>query len=240
MTIGRPALALSALTACTLALTVMVIGDGSKLDAQIRQLHWQAAKPAVVVDALLAADKMAPMTVAAFDGKLDSTPVKMKLAANTTKFPGIKINDDTKLKAKAPKAGTGKTKVNLFPSFKAKKTERGLKLRAKNGGKFKTAGGAKGKIKAGSKFTAKKGPGKSDKWALIKGKGKTNKNAKMVFPVSKLKKIQTSIRRTKSQGAGKVKKSFPGSVNAKPALFTKSVGIERGSAQKVRLTKTPK
>jgi hypothetical protein len=239
MKIGKPALALGALTACTLVLTVVLAGSGSKLEAQIRQMHWQATKPAMVVETLLGADKMAPMTVAAFDGKLDSRPKTMKLAANQSKFAGIAFSDGTKLKAKPAKAGVkGNKKTNLLPGFKAKKTDRGLKLRAKDGAKFKTSRGAKSEIKMGPKIKARKAKGRSDKWSLKKVDRKTNKNAKMVFPASKLNKMKSQVKRAKSKGTGKAVKSFPGSVNAKPALFTKKVGIERGTAQKVRVTKT--
>jgi hypothetical protein len=223
----------------SLVLTIAILANGSKLQAQFRQFHWDAAKPPAFVDALLAADKMAPMSVAALDGNVGSAPAAKKLVANTSKFPGLKIKaaNGDRIKANTPKKA-GATKKNLFPKFRAVKTERGMKLKAGDGTKFKTQAGKKASVDGKSKYAVKKAPAKSDKWVLSKKNARANKNAKKVFPGSKLSKLQKSIKQAKRSGNGDMKKSFPGSLNKKPALFTKNVRFDQGRAQKVRVTKT--
>jgi hypothetical protein len=237
---GRAVL-LGSLTACSLALTGMVAGEGFQLWGQIKETKWVASSPPKAVEALLAADKMAPMSMASFEGKIGDTPVAKNLKMKASKFPGVEIKNGGKtFKAKVPTAKGGKK--NLFPKFAKKRTADGLKLVGKNGTKFKSEKGKKAAVKVGPEFAKRKARnGTTQKGGLYKmvenSRGGSKKNGKLVFPKSKLNKFKTSLRQAKAKGTGNAKIAYPGSVNNKPAKFTKKARFERGKATQLKIKK---
>jgi len=240
---GR-ALLLSSLTACSLALTGIVMGEGSPLWGQIKETKWVAKNPPKALEALLAADKMAPMSMVSFEGRIGDSPVAKNLKANTAKFPGVEIKDGRKtFKAKVPTMKGGKK--SLFPKFAKKKTPGGMKLVGQGGTKFKSPKGKKkDAIKVGPEFAKRKATNATKQnGGLYKMVGDSksaagkSKNGKLVFPKSKLAKFKTSLRQAKAQGTGNAKIAFPGSKNNKPAMFFKKARFERGKATKFKVNK---
>jgi hypothetical protein len=231
---------LGSLTAC-LVLTVLAMGEGARLFGQIVENKWVASNPPKVVEALLAADKMAPMSVASFEGRMAGSPVAKNLKAKSM-FPGVEIKDGQNIiNAKVPKLKGGQK--NLFPKFAQKKTRDGVKLVGRGGTKFKTPRGKKPAVTVGPDFTKKKARSGAQRggglYKIIEDSpgASVNRNSKLVFPKSKLAKFKSSIRSAKAKGAGDAKIAFPGSVKNKPAKFTKKARFERGQATEFKIKK---